>query len=97
MSDQGYGIEPPSAHRHTALRGAARWLVVIDSGGYGVARLFGPAREQVAEFDASAEETASMSKGLTASLGALGAEWDKALAGHSADERANAQVYELSV
>ncbi|MEH0167733.1 hypothetical protein [Roseateles microcysteis] len=94
---QGFGMETPSKHHHTALRKAARYLVLIDSGGYAVARLFLESREQVAEFDGATEETNSMISGLTATHGASGAEWDQALAGHSAEERAAAEVFELKV
>ncbi|MDN3922227.1 hypothetical protein [Roseateles violae] len=90
-------MESPSKHKQTLLRQPARWLVVIDSGGYTVARLFLETREQIAEFDASTEETASMISGLSATRGAAGAEWDRALAGHSAEERAAAEVYQLQV
>ncbi|MDI4635305.1 hypothetical protein J7U46_19740 [Pelomonas sp. V22] len=79
------------------MRKAARYLVLIDSGGYAVARLFLESREQVAEFDGATEETNSMISGLTATHGASGTEWDKALAGHSAEERAAAEVFELKV
>lgn len=94
---QGFGMETPAKHHPGALRQAARYLVVIESGGVMLARLFLETREQIAEFDASTEETASMMGGLTAILGATGAEWDRALAGHSAAERAAAEVYVLAV
>ncbi|WP_282828909.1 hypothetical protein [Pelomonas sp. V22] len=90
-------METPSKHHQTVLRKAARYLVLIDSGGYAVARLFLESREQVAEFDGATEETNSMISGLTATHGASGTEWDKALAGHSAEERAAAEVFELKV
>ena len=93
----GFGIASPSAHQQTSLRKAARYLVVIDSGGFTVARLFLENREQVAEFDASTEETVSMISGLAAATGADGPEWDRALASHSTSERAAAEVYVLSV
>ena len=38
-----------------------------------------------------------MTSGLAAVKGAAGAEWDRALGGHSAVERAAAEVYTLSV
>jgi hypothetical protein len=95
--NQGFGMESPSRHAHTSLRKAARYLVVIDSGGYAVARLFLDTREQIAEFDASTEETSSMTSGQVSIKGAEGAEWDRALAGHSAVERAGAHVYRLTV
>lgn len=95
--NQGFGGESPRRHQQTELRQAARYLVLIDSGGLAVARLFQADRKQVAEFDASTEDTASMTSGLAAVKGAAGAEWDRALGGHSAVERAAAEVYTLSV
>ena len=94
---QGFGMESPSKHKQTELRKIARYLVVIDSGGCAVARLFLDTREQIAEFDASTEETSSMTAGLAANKGAGGSEWDKALAGHSTAERAAAEVYTLNI
>ena len=97
MSD-GFGMESPSKHTATPRQKPAKYLVVIDAGGGGaLARLFLESREQIAEFDASTEETASMTSGLTSTKGATGPEWDRALAGHSAQDRATAQVYVLSV
>lgn len=94
---QGFGMEAPSKHQPGALRQAARYLVVIESGGAMLARLFLETREQIAEFDASTEETSSLISGAAATQGAGGAEWDRALAGHSAEERAAAKVYRLDI
>ena len=94
---QNYGIEAPSAHTHAAHRKPARYLVVIDAAGSIIARLFIDTRELVAEFDAATEEVAVMTKGLTPARSGLEPEWDRALAGHSAAERAAADVYTLDV
>ena len=94
---QSYGIEAPGEHHHMPLRKPARYLVIIDSGGSTLARLFGDTRERVAEFDAGTEEVALMTQGLQPSLGALGPEWDPGLEGHSAAERGAAEVYTLDV
>ncbi len=94
---QTFGSESPPAHAQTSHRKPARYLVVIDSGGYVVARLFLDTREQVAEFDAATEEVAQMTEGLVASKTAAGPEWDRALEGHSAAERSAADVYTLDV
>lgn len=75
----------------------ARYLVLIDAGGARTALLFTPDRRLVAEFDASSEEVAVMSKGLVARSDAGLSEWDRALAGSSARERAEAKVYTLDV
>jgi hypothetical protein len=93
----GFGIERPSAHQPSAHRAPARYLVLIDAAGSSVARMFLATYEAVAEFDAGTEEVALMTKGLQPLKGANGAEWDRALAGHSAGERADAEVFTLDV
>jgi len=62
-----------------------------------VARMFLESREQVAEFDASTEEVAQMITPLRAEGDASDPQWDRALAGHSASERAAARVYVLEI
>ncbi|MDD2880414.1 MAG: hypothetical protein PHQ58_08240 [Rhodoferax sp.] len=74
-----------------------RYLVVIDSGGSMIARLLLETREMVNEMDAAVEEVASMTAGLIPVVGAMGSEWDAALAGHNLAERADAKVYTLAV
>ena len=93
--EHGFGIESPGEHTHTAYRKPTRYLVVIDSAGSTIARLFLETFEQVAEVDAGAEEVALMTRGLEPIRGALGAEWDRPLQGHSTAERRNADVYVL--
>jgi len=95
--NQGFGHEVPNRHAQKDLRQVSRYLVVISSGGDRIARLFLANREQVSEFDAGTEEIAVMIRSATSTAGAGGAEWDKALAGHNADERAGATVYQLDV
>jgi hypothetical protein len=95
--NHGFGNELPHAHGNTTPRPRTRYLVVIDSGGFMVARLFLESRVQVAEFDASTEEVAQMVRNLQAHRSAGDPQWDAALAGHSAAERAEAQVYELEI
>ncbi len=93
----GFGNELPRAHSNTSPRAHARYLVVIDSGGFAVARLFLESLEQVAEFDASTEEVVQMIK-LAHTDGSAGEpKWDRALAGHSAAERVQARVYVLEI
>ena len=96
MND-GFGHEVPPRHAQQTHRGVARYLVVIGSTDGAVARLFLADRSQVAEFDAGTEEVAHMTGGASASTSAAGPEWDRALAGHTAAERAAATVYELEV
>jgi hypothetical protein len=95
--NQGFGVETPRGQSHAPLRKPARYLVLIDSGGSGIARLFDDARAQVAEFDAGTEEVAGMTRGLVPATGALGPEWDLALDGHSRTERSSAEVYTLEL
>jgi hypothetical protein len=92
-----FGIESHGKHVDTSHRSNARYLIMIESAGSAVARLFTQQREQVAEFDASAEEVAVMTKELVPTQSALGLEWDSALEGRSAAERADARVYTLDV
>lgn len=94
---QVFGNEAPRKHPHPAQQGHARYLVVIDSGGAKVARLFLDDRSQVAEFDAGAEEVSSMIGGRVSAHGAAGPEWDRALQGHSRAERVGAEVYTFDV
>jgi hypothetical protein len=94
---QDFGREAPRANTHTAHQPPARFLIVIESGGSVVARLFQQTRELVAEFDAGSEETAQLTAAGQAGKGADGPEWDRALAGHSAAERRDADVYTLDV
>lgn len=96
MSD-GFGIESPGEHVRQTHREPARYLVVIDTDGTAIARLFLDSREQVAEFDAGVEEVALMTRGLTPAKGADGPEWLRALDGHSAAERRAADIYTLDV
>ncbi len=95
--NNGFGSELPSAHRLKALRPQARYLVLIDSGGFMVGRLFSAERAQLTEFDGSTEEATQMIAGAQASHTASDPVWDTALRGHSAQERAQAQVFELAV
>lgn len=94
---QGFGNEIPRAHDNVSPRPHTRYLVVIDSGGHMVARLFLASREQVAEFDAGTQEVAQMIANRQAQGSAADPPWDRALAGHSAEERAQARVYVLDV
>ena len=94
---EGFGMEAPSEHRGAPLRAPARFLMIIDSGGTTIARLFLATREPAGEFDAGTEEVAVMTRGLTPAIGADGAEWDRALQGHNAGERATAKVYTLDL
>lgn len=95
---QTFGIESSEHHRDQhAYRPAVRYLLVIGSSGAMLARMFLATRESAGEFDASCEEVGTMTSGLTPTIGACGHEWDTALSGHTANERAAAKVYKLDV
>lgn len=93
---QTYGIES-AKHQSTAKHQSVRYVIVIDTGGVAIARLFLENRQQVDEFDASVPEVVQMISGVASARGALGTEWDAALRGHSASERKEAEVYTLEV
>ena len=95
--NRGFGIAAHDAHHETSQRAAIRYLVLIKSGGEGLARLFTEDRTQLDEFDAGASEVAWLAAGQQPSQGAHEAVWDRALMGHSAEERAEALVYTLDV
>ncbi|HEY8905127.1 MAG TPA: hypothetical protein VIM63_03720 [Rhodoferax sp.] len=94
---QTYGMESPQEHIKVAHRMPVRYVLVIDGADSKVARLFLASREMVAEMDASVEEVNSMIAGMTPVVGAMGSEWDAALAGHREDERAAAEIYTLAI
>jgi hypothetical protein len=94
---QGFGNELPRAHTQTSHRRPVRYLIVIDSGGSVIVRLFLDTREQVAEFDGGSEEATQMMAGLVPTKGADGPEWDRALEGQSTAERSAADVYALYI
>jgi hypothetical protein len=89
---EAHGGEPTSPHREPA-----RYLLLIDTGGSTVARLFTASLKPAGEFDAGSEEVAVMTQRLKPGSGADAPFWDAALEGHSAGERAAAVVYTLDV
>jgi hypothetical protein len=94
----GYGIPASRKPLHDEVQQApARYLVLIESGGVKVARLFLATRVAVAEFDAGAEEVTRMTSALLPTNTANQPEWDEALAGHSDTERQAADVYTLQL
>jgi hypothetical protein len=96
---QNYGIVAQPPEGPVPELPPARFLVLIDSASHGtrLARLFLASHEAVAEFDAGAPEVQMMTRGLMASRSADRGDWDTALAGHTAAERARAEVYTLDV
>jgi hypothetical protein len=95
--NHGFGMEAHGKHPAHEHRKPARYLLLIDAGGTTVARLFTEQREPAGEFDAGSEEVAVMTQRLKPGNGANAPEWDRALEGHSAAERAAAVVYTLDV
>jgi len=75
----------------------AKYLVVIDSAGEMVARMFDEDRRLIVDFDASSSEVAVMTQGLVPGRDATDLAWHDALAGHSQREREQAEVYTLDV
>ncbi|MEO8299455.1 MAG: hypothetical protein ABI574_16785 [Burkholderiales bacterium] len=75
----------------------ARYLMVIESSGSMVARLFDAQHRHLSDFDAGSEEVSVMTTGLQPTRGADPQLWGNTLTGHSAAERAAAQVYTLDV
>jgi hypothetical protein len=96
---QNYGILAQQEGSRTPQLPPVRYLVLIDSASAGsrLTRLFLDSHEPVAEFDAGAPEVQLMTRWLTGSRTATLPEWDAALAGHSAGERAMAEVFTLDV
>lgn len=92
-----FGIEARGKHPSGSHRPPARYLLLIDAGGSTVAQLFTATREFAGEFDAGSEEVAVMTQRLKTGGGADAPEWDHALKGHSAAERAAAVVYTLDI
>jgi hypothetical protein len=75
----------------------ARYLILIDASGAMTARLFDAERRPLGDFDASSEEVAVMTQGLSAARGADAPDWDKALAGHNGAERRAAEIFTLDI
>lgn len=75
----------------------AQYLVVIDSAGEMVARMFDADRQLIVDFDASSSEVAVMTLGLVPRRGATDPAWHDALSGHSEREREQAAIYTLDV
>lgn len=90
-------MESPREHALASYRKPVRYLVIIESGEYMVARLFSASHELMTTIDAAVEEVGSMIAGLIPETGALGAEWDQALAGHSDGERTTAKIFTLAI
>ena len=96
---QTYGMEAPRPHHGDEEQPPVRYVVLIRSASteQRLARLFLQDRRQVAELDAGAPEVMLMTDALAPARDAAQPEWDCALAGHNAAERAEAEVYTLDI
>ena len=74
-----------------------RYLVLIESDGAMVAKLYDGQFVHVNDIDASSEEVAVMTRGLTPERGANDAAWAQVLVGHGEPERRAALVFALDV
>lgn len=74
-----------------------KFLVLIEAGDGMVARFFDENRVHMSDIDASSEEVAVMTRGLTPAHAGTDVTWLKALSGHNAAERAAAQIYTLEL
>lgn len=79
------------------MRATAKYLLILESAGSMVARLFDAEHRHLSDFDASSEEVAVMTRGLQATEGARSPDWGRALQGHNDSELAGALVYTLDV
>jgi hypothetical protein len=79
------------------MRATAKYLLILESAGSMVARLFDAQHRHLTDFDASSEEVAVMTRGLQACEGALAPEWGLSLQGHNNTELAGALVYTLDI
>ncbi len=94
---QTYGIESARQHTNQSHRQPVRYVVIIEAGGSTVAMLFLGTHALVSEIDAGTDAATSLIAGRVPVVGALGTEWDQALAGHSSADRAAAQVFTLEL
>ncbi|MET0333908.1 MAG: hypothetical protein ABW190_06525 [Rhizobacter sp.] len=74
-----------------------KYLVIIESDGAMVAKLYDAELKHVNDIDAGSEEVAVMTKGLSAAKSGNDATWSEVLTGHGEAERRAAQVYTLDV
>ncbi|HET7793034.1 MAG TPA: hypothetical protein VFL64_06580 [Rhizobacter sp.] len=74
-----------------------KYLVLIESDGAMVAKLYDGAFAHVNDIDAGSEEVAVMTKGLTPTRDANSPTWAKVLVGHGEAERRAALLFKLDV
>ncbi|MCR5882710.1 hypothetical protein LRS03_07520 [Rhizobacter sp. J219] len=74
-----------------------KYLVIIESDGAMVAKLYDAQFRHENDIDAGSEEVAVMTRGLKAEKTGNDATWSKVLAGHGETERRAAEVYTLDL
>jgi hypothetical protein len=74
-----------------------RYLVLIESAGTPVARMFDADHTHILDIDATSEEVVDMTGGRVPEHNAGDAQWDAILQGHTAQERQAAQIFTLDI
>lgn len=74
-----------------------KYLVLIESDGAMIAKLYDHAYVHVSDIDGSSEEVAVMTRGLTPVRNANDNVWSKVLVGHGETERRAAEIYTLDL
>ena len=74
-----------------------KYLVLIESDGMAVAKLYDAQFGHVNDIDASSEEVAVMTRGLTPTENGNDATWSRVLEGHGEAHRRAAKIFTLDV
>ena len=74
-----------------------KYLVIIESDGAMIAKLYDANYKHENDIDAGSEEVAVMTKGLSPTKNGNDATWSKVLVGHGEAERCAAEIYTLDV
>ncbi|MGY4828706.1 hypothetical protein ACVNIS_09025 [Sphaerotilaceae bacterium SBD11-9] len=74
-----------------------KYLVLIESDGAMLAKLYDAHHVEVNDIDAASEEVAVMTQGLMPERNGNDATWSRVLAGHGEPERRAARIYTLDV
>ncbi len=74
-----------------------KYLVLIESDGAMLAKLYDAHLVEVNDIDAASEEVAVMTQGLTPQRSGNDATWSRVLAGHGEPQRQAARIFTLDV
>lgn len=74
-----------------------KYLVLLESDGAMIAKLYDAQLRHVNDIDAGSEEVAVMTRGLVHTLNGNDSTWSRVLVGHGEAERRAAQIYTLDV